>query len=282
MSNILILNDLPGYGSIASMGMRPVLLYYGHEVFVLPSLLISNTLDYGKFTTLDTTAYIAQALTTYEELGFIPDVIATGFVAGSMQAQEFCRLIDERKAEVWVDPIMADNGKLYHGVDEGWVKGLRELASRADVLLPNATESAFLLEETPSFLTEEEARRRLERLHCLGAKSILITSCEDEKGKHSVWGYDGEENRTFQVPYEHLPIHLAGTGDLFSSVLLAETMTGQSLEEATRVATTALSLLLARVVDCPPRGGIVIHRHFDALEEAHHLVLGSSILGERP
>ena len=53
--NILIINDMPGYGKVALAAMLPILSHMGHNIYNLPTALVSNTLDYGKFTILDTT-----------------------------------------------------------------------------------------------------------------------------------------------------------------------------------------------------------------------------------
>ena len=43
---ILLINDLPGYGKVALAAMLPILSQMGHHVFNLPTALVSNTLDY--------------------------------------------------------------------------------------------------------------------------------------------------------------------------------------------------------------------------------------------
>ena len=43
---LLLINDLPGYGKVALAAMEPVLSHMGYECFNLPTMLVSNTLDY--------------------------------------------------------------------------------------------------------------------------------------------------------------------------------------------------------------------------------------------
>ena len=81
--NILIINDLPGYGKVALAAMLPILSNFGHSVYNLPTALVSNTLDYGKFTILDTTEYMKKSIAVWKELGFSFDCITTGFLAAS-------------------------------------------------------------------------------------------------------------------------------------------------------------------------------------------------------
>lgn len=84
---ILLINDIAGYGKVATAAMLPILSYFGHPVYNLPTALVSNTLDYGKFRILETTDYIKDVFPIWKELGFHYDSIATGFIASERQAK---------------------------------------------------------------------------------------------------------------------------------------------------------------------------------------------------
>ena len=66
---ILLINDIAGYGKVATAAMLPILSYMGHPVYNLPTALVSNTLDYGKFNILDTTDYIKGVFHRVHRLG---------------------------------------------------------------------------------------------------------------------------------------------------------------------------------------------------------------------
>src|SRR3712207_6075956 len=83
---ILLINDMAGYGKVATAAMLPILSYFGHPTYNLPTALVSNTLDYGKFNILDTTEYIKGVFPVWEQLGFSFDAIATGFIVSELQA----------------------------------------------------------------------------------------------------------------------------------------------------------------------------------------------------
>lgn len=57
---VLLINDIAGYGKVATAAMLPILSYMGHPTYNLPTALVSNTLDYGKFNILDTTDYMEE------------------------------------------------------------------------------------------------------------------------------------------------------------------------------------------------------------------------------
>ena len=83
---ILLINDMCGYGKVASAAMLPILSYMGHVTYNLPTALVSNTLDYGKFNLLDTTDYIMGVFPVWKELGFRFDYVFVCSVTGSTQA----------------------------------------------------------------------------------------------------------------------------------------------------------------------------------------------------
>ena len=91
---LLLINDMAGYGKVALSAMIPVLSHMKYEVFNLPTAIVSNTLDYGKFDILDTTDYMKNAIAVWEQLGFEFDAISTGFIVSKEQTQlvtEFCK-----------------------------------------------------------------------------------------------------------------------------------------------------------------------------------------------
>ena len=91
---VLLVNDLAGYGKVALSAMVPVLSHMGHHIYNLPTALVSNTLDYGKFDILETTDYMRNTIRVWKELGFRFDAVSTGFIVSDVQAKMiagFCR-----------------------------------------------------------------------------------------------------------------------------------------------------------------------------------------------
>ena len=162
--NILIIGDMPGYGKMGLAGMLPILSNMGHSVYNLPTALVSNNFDYGKFSVLDTTAYMEETIQVWQTLGFQFDCITTGFLASAAQVDLLRAFIDSQRKEdflVVTDPIMGDGGKLYNGSTPQTVDNMRRLVGVADVIVPNLTEAEFLtgLHEGEETLTGAEARR---------------------------------------------------------------------------------------------------------------------------
>lgn len=272
--NILIIGDMPGYGKMGLAGMLPILSNMGHSVYNLPTALVSNNFDYGKFSVLDTTAYMGEAIRVWQELGFQFDCITTGFLASANQVDLLRCFIDSQRKEdflVVTDPIMGDGGKLYNGSTRETVDNMRRFIGAADVIVPNLTEGEFLtgLHEGEETLTAGEARRVLDGLLALGPRSAVITSGrETETGRHVVWGFDGENGEYFTVPYRFIKAHFPGTGDIFTSLLTGQLMSGRSLPRAVQKAVELLERLIFLEQDVAQRNnGIRIEKYLSILTE---------------
>lgn len=240
--HILLVHDLAGYGKVSLSAMMPVLSHMGHHLYTLPTALVSNTLDYGKFYIQETTEYMRQSLKVWAELGFSFDVVSTGMILSAEQAalvSDFCEQSAKEGALVFVDPIMGDEGKLYNGVGEETVAHMRKMVAVADCIVPNYTEAAYLADMPyHEDMTEEEARALTIRLHEMGAKSVVVTSAKVD-GENCVVGYDGTEGEFFRIPFDLIPVRFVGTGDIFAAVMLGRLVDGVPLQESTHRAMDA-------------------------------------------
>ena len=272
--NILIINDMPGYGKVALAAMLPILSNMGHSIYNLPTALVSNTLDYGTFTILDTTDYMVKAIEVWKELGFQFDCITTGFLASAAQVGIIRDFIASQKKEgllVMTDPIMGDDGKLYNGVTEETIGDMRRLIGVADVIVPNLTEGEFLtgLYQGKEALTKEEARRVVDGLLAYGPRSVVVTSGQEaETGQHVVWGFDHASGEYFTIPYRFIKVHFPGTGDMFSAVLTGELLAGRTFPQAVKRAMDVLERLIFLEQDeIEKNKGIRVEKYLSVLTE---------------
>ena len=248
-TQLLLINDMCGYGKVALSAMLPVLSHMGYRIHNLPTALVSDTLNYPKFYIHDTTEYVRQSLAIWEELGFQFDAISTGFIVTEEETRiisDFCHRRAAKGTKVFVDPIMGDNGRLYAGVPESTIGLMRDLVACADYTVPNYTE-ACLLTDTPmrEGITAGEAHALVDAVRELGAKSVVVTSASVD-GKSAVIGYDHVAGEHFSISFELIPVYFPGTGDTFSSVLLGRVMAGWTLQRATADAMRVVSELIAR------------------------------------
>lgn len=234
---ICCVNDMPGVGKIALSAMIPILSAKGIDIASIPTALVSNTLDFGKFDILDTTDYMNKTVDIWQELGFTFDCISTGFMVNPKQIEIVEKLIrnqNKDKILVVVDPILGDEGKLYNGMTDNNVQIMRKLSTYADILIPNYTEACYLVNSSyKTSMTSSEANELIENVRKLGAKSVVITSAS-VNGNCCVLGYDHMQNYSFIIPFELINVRFPGTGDIFSAVLISDVLNGYTLEKATK------------------------------------------------
>ena len=269
-TQLLLINDMCGYGKVALSAMLPVLSHMGYRIHNLPTALVSDTLNYPKFYIHDTTEYVRQSLAIWEELGFEFDAISTGFIVTEEETRiisDFCHRRAQKGTKVFVDPIMGDNGKLYAGVPESTIGLMRHLLECADYAVPNYIE-ACLLTDTPiaEQITPDEARVLVNAVRELGAKSVVITSAV-VNGTNAVIGYDHVAGEYFTIPFELIPVYFPGTGDTFSAVLVGRVMAGWSLQRATFDAMRVVAELIERNADQEDKSaGLPIEACLDVID----------------
>lgn len=258
------------------VAMMPILTYMGHATYNLPTALVSNTLDYGKFNVLETTDYMRGAIPVWDKLGFRFDAACTGLMFSEEQANivsSYCSRLRDAGTTIFVDPIMGDGGRLYNGISQRQVELMRQMVGMADLCFPNYTE-ASLLTDIPfrkEGMTWNEACQMLDEICNLGSKTAIITSAHVE-GKSCVVGrrsplpvngvlQQHSEGLYFKIDYEEIPVLFHGTGDIFSAVLIGNLMNGKSLKDSTRKAMDIVSELIDRNRDLPDKeGGIPIEQ----------------------
>ena len=136
-----------------------------------------------------------------------------------------------------VDPVMADNGKLYPAFDMDYVKKNAQLCAEADIVVPNITEASFMTGmDYREEYDEAYIKELLSRLNDLGAKISVITGVSLEKGKTGVMGYDRSTGEYYVYQNDRIDASYHGTGDLFSSTCVGEMMKGLDWRDAMRIA----------------------------------------------
>lgn len=286
--SILLVNDMAGYGKVALSVMIPMLSALRLNVYNLPTALVSNTLDYGKFDILETTDYMRSTLGIWDELGFTFNAVATGFLVSEEQSllvSDYCRTCKERGVPVFVDPIMGDEGALYNGVTEASVEHMRHMCAVADIIMPNVTEAQYLtgMHVGKRALAEGELLEITQTLHGMGAKSVVVTSAVLEaegvvpemggsKGgvRHvtlvSEPGGASDESQATLLPYDEIPVRLPGTGDIFSSVLIGRRMNGCPLVESVQAAMDVVVDMLQLCKDNDDKyKGVPIEQYLDRI-----------------
>lgn len=237
----LAIHDISCIGRCSLTVCLPILSAVGIETVVLPTAVLSTqTGGMTGFTFHDLTSEMTPITDHWKALGQTFDVIYSGYLGSLAQAKLVEEIIHDFKKErslVVVDPVMADNGEYYFLMTPEFTDEMRSLCKNADIITPNLTEAAFLLDRPyyphPS---EKEVEELLRGLAALGAKKVVITGVSFEGNSLGAAAYDSETGEISYAFTDRVNAIFHGTGDVFGSSLVASVMSGKKLSEAIRIA----------------------------------------------
>lgn len=241
MKRVLSIQDISCVGKCSLTVALPIISAAGIETAILPTAVLSTHTAFSRFTFRDLTDDIQEIADHWMEEKIVFDGIATGYLGSFRQIELVEKIFENFNHEGmlrFVDPAMGDHGKLYVGFDEKFARRMGELCGKADIIVPNLTEAAFMLGEEymGDTYTAEDIKALLKRLCGLGAPVAVLTGVSLEKGKCGAMAYDSRSGEYFEYYSEKLPVSFHGTGDVFSSACFAALMSGQNLTKALRTA----------------------------------------------
>lgn len=240
MKRILTVQDISCVGKCSLTVALPIISAMGVEAAVLPTAVLSTHTAFSGFTFHDLTDEITPIADHWkaQEIGF--DALYTGYLGSFRQLELVGKLFDDFGTpdnHIVVDPVMADHGKLYHGFTEEFAASMATLCGKADLILPNLTEAAFLLgvpyEEKPD---ENRVKELLVMLTNLGCRTAALTGVSLKEGEVGVMSYDSQTGEYFYYAREHLPVAFHGTGDVFASTVVGALARGKTVSEALTMA----------------------------------------------
>jgi pyridoxine kinase len=288
VTRIAAIHDLSGIGRTSLTVVIPIFSALGIQVCPLPTAVLSSqTSGYDDFCFVDLTGPMRDFLAHWKRLELKFDAVYSGFLGSPAQAEivaDCCVSCLDKGGLAVVDPVLGDNGLLDPTMTPEMVESFRWLVGRADCITPNFTEAAMLLDlpmpeaarQRPDkhgfkvFAREDEVKDWLRGLAALGPTLSVITSVPlhgRNKGGSAVMAYDSGQKRFWKVDCEYVPAFYPGTGDTFTSVLIAGLLLGDSLPLAMDRAAQFVALGIRATFghDLPMREGILIERVLGSL-----------------
>lgn len=263
---VLAINDLSGHSHTSLMVVIPIMQSMGITVTALPTAILSSNTEQNGFSLVEMTPHLPVFFKQWKDLKLKFDAIYSGFLCSEQQIEIVMQSIKQfihSELTIIVDPVMADNGELYPCFKPDIIKAMRRLISAADVITPNLTEAAFLLEqEYHSNLTENDVKSYCMKLTESGPNRVVITNVPvpDKPKLTSAVGYDRKLNLFHRSICRCLPIQYPGTGDIFTSVLTAQLLKGTEFFSAIDITVKFVfrAMQMTRKLQTPPREGIAL------------------------
>ena len=224
---VLTMQDISCVGQCSTTVALPILSACGLEACILPTALLStHTGGFGKPAVVHFDGALTDIWHHWQENGITFDAILVGYLGSLAAVKAAGEIIDRLLAPggvAIVDPAMADNGKLYSGFDEDYVRAIGSLAGKADIILPNVTEAAILSGLPYQENIDKHYVNQL--LNGLNHPCAVLTGVDFDEDSTGIVLQEG----TVQHEYRHKRIGTGchGTGDIFAAVFTGALMQGQ-------------------------------------------------------
>ena len=266
MKRVATIQDISCLGKCSLTVALPIISAMGSECCVVPTAVLSTHTMFEGYTFRDLTEELTPIADHWEKEGFAFDALYTGYLGSEAQlniVRDYFARFGKRALKL-VDPVMADNGRLYAGFTPEFARKMAALCGSADIILPNLTEAAYMLDRPYVGAGYDEAyiRDLLRRLSDLGAGTVLLTGVSFSEKEIGVMSYTAATGEFESYYHEKVDAAYHGTGDIFASVLTGGMMRGLTLRESYRLAADFTAACIRRTAETP--GGIRYGVYFEA------------------
>lgn len=239
---LLTIQDISCVGQCSLTVALPIISACGVECCILPSAVLStHTGGFKGYTFRDLTEDMPNIAAHWRKENIVFDALYTGYLGSEKQIAYVGDIMDTllcENAVTVVDPAMADNGSLYYGFDEAFVRAMAGLCGKADIIVPNITESCFMtgMEYRRDGYDESYILALLKKLGVLGAKTVVLTGVSYDAAHLGVAVYDVKEEKLSYYFHEKLAVSSHGTGDVYASAFTGALLKGLCVLDAATLA----------------------------------------------
>lgn len=244
MKRIAVIGDISGFGRCSLTAAIPVISSLGIECCPFPTAVLSAQTGYSSYHFIDLTNEFTAYENEWQKLGYTFDGILTGYIASPAQADLIASFIKKFKSEntvLVVDPVMADDGKIYGTYSEELCRKVSEIAQSAVIITPNLSELCILADVSyESLIAESENDGYIDRISAIAEhlltetlKSVIVTGVIY---KGEIYNIVCEKNSCCHIKSKIFGGSYSGTGDLFASVICAKAVQGAPLRSAVNTA----------------------------------------------
>ena len=241
---IAVVNDFSGFGRCSLTVSIPIISAMKIQCCALPTAVLSNHTGYQDFFFDDYTDKMKEYYMKWDKLGLSFDGIYTGFLGSVRQVElitDFIKRFADEETSIIIDPVMGDNGERYATIDTELCLELKKLIPLSTILTPNLTEACILADVPYSSRKFElsELEYIAERLRNEGAKNIVITGITH--GDMISDFISREDGKSVLYSHKCSGAAHAGTGDVFASIIAANSVNGVDFESSVKMAADFVS-----------------------------------------
>lgn len=233
--HVLSLTSHVCYGHVGGQAMTLPLQRLGHDLSLVPTVLLSNHPAHGQAGGGPVKLVrLRDIVDNLLDQGFADDCAALhcGYLGQSgvdeIVLDALAHIRRSNPDAIFIcDPVMGDDGRVY--VEAGLVERIRErLVPAADIVTPNKFELELLCGGPTT--TGDEIRSACRKIIASGPSKVVCTSALRDGPDLLVFGAEEDESFTVRMPYlDNAPF---GTGDAFCAILLGHLLNGRAFRDA--------------------------------------------------
>jgi len=244
--NILSIQSDVVYGHVGNAAARFALQRLGHEVWAVPTVLLSSHAGYAKVGGESLSAeLLSQIIDGLDANGWLADAMLSGYLGHRDHAGVVADAVRRvkaagRNALYCFDPVFGDAGRAYAkpGVAEAMA---RELLPLADIVTPNVFELSSLT--SVAIRNADDALVAAKRL---GRPVVIVTSVPIADGRIGTLAVAKDEAWLASTPLLENPPH--GSGDLTATLFLAHHLAKRPLRDSLAKTTASVFAVLEKSV----------------------------------
>lgn len=265
LPRLAMINSFAGFGRCSTTISLPVISAMQVQVCPVPTAILSNHLAFPKCHHVDYTPYVRDYMNTWKELNVTFDGLYCGFLGNSELVKIVEQFVTDFAPSVFLlDPVMGDNGRKYSSVTDEHCDALRRLARHATLLTPNLFEACLLTGMEYDTWSDELSNELFRKLREICPGDIVISGME--QGDTLVnYILQGDKISTYTTLKAGAPHH--GTGDLFASILIADTLYGVDLTASVKKAADFVALCIrgTEKAGAPEIEGVLFEKYLGQL-----------------
>ncbi len=238
---LALINDITGFGRCSVTVELPIISALKIQACPLPTAILSVHTGYQNYFLDDYTDKMQAYIKSWRLNNLEFDGVATGFLGSAAQIEIVSDFLKNSNAQIFIDPVMGDHGKIYKTYTREMCVKIRDLLKFADLATPNLTEACQLLNipyPVEGIISDSDLATMAANIAAKtrGGKVIITGVNLDVDDGSNIANFIYDNGKIDFVTSKKLGSDRSGTGDVFFAIVAASIMNGETLTAAVRKA----------------------------------------------
>ncbi len=238
---LALINDITGFGRCSVAVELPIISALKIQCCPLPTAILSVHTGFQNYFMDDYTDRMNAYIKSWQLNNLEFDGIATGFLGSAAQIEIVSNFLKNSVAQILIDPVMGDHGKIYASYTREMCIEMRKLLHFADLVTPNLTEACELLNvpyPAGGIISDSDLAVMAANIAAKtrGGQVVITGVNLDADDGSNITNFIYDNGKIDFVTSKKLGSDRSGTGDVFFAIVAASIMNGENLTAAVRKA----------------------------------------------